>query len=377
MKKYLYDIWEKSGKNGQSFIISGIVILCFSIVFSTGDSKSIVTNIPVVTISSVKQETIPQIIKVPSVLKAHAEVLIRSRVDGQIKKIHFVEGQVVEENALLFSLDDDLLQAQLRQAEASAEKNSAFLSQSEKEMERYRILVKKNIVTQSAVDQLEATTKSNRANLNADKAQIDSLKLEIGYTQIKCPVKGIAGFVKAEPGTFVRQAEDLSLVSIVQIDPIDVIFEIPEKYLSQVLSNGLERVKISLTDINGKSIDNICNPIAIDQGVNAKSGVFSLKVSIENKGLRLRPGMSVNGTLELDSYKDVIVVPSNAVLTGQNGNYVYIFDKKVRKVKKQNVKVKDTLDKIVILESGLEEGQFVVTEGQILLKDDMTVRMKS
>jgi|LakMenE01Jun11ns_1017448.scaffolds.fasta_scaffold9856220_2 multidrug efflux system membrane fusion protein len=376
MKYHLYAIWQKADKRHQSFIGSGAVAVCFLIWFFVSSSSSVAVNVPTVTIAYVKRQTIPQIIKVPSILKAHAEVLIRNRVDGQIKKIHFNEGQVVEEGALLFSIDDDLLQNQLKQIEASAEKNTALLAQSEKEMKRYQILVKKSIVTQSAVDKLEATLKSNKANLDADKAQIDSLKLQIGYAQIKSPMNGIAGFVKAEPGAFVRQSEDMPLVSIVQIDPIDVIFDIPEKYLSQVLNNSMDNIRITLTDINQKSVSNACKPSAIDQGVNAKSGVFSLKVSVENKNLHLRPGMSVNGSLELDSYKDVLVVPNDAVLIGQEGSYVYTFDQKTKKVKKKNIKIKDTLEKTIVIESGLQESDIVVTEGQIRIKDGITAKAK-
>lgn len=377
MKDYIYKYWQKSNKKQLSFIGGGCVAICLLIWFFVGNSVSVVADIPIIETACVKRQTLPQIIKVPAVLKAHAEVLIRNRIDGQIKKVHFQEGQVVEENSLLFNLDDDLLQAQLKQMEASAEKNTALLAQSEKEMKRYQVLVKKSIVTQAAVDQLEATLKSNKANLDADQAQISSLKLQISYAQIKSPVRGIAGFVKVQPGTFVRQAEDVPLVSIVQVDPIETIFEIPEKYLPQVLNAGIEKIKVTLTDVNEKLISNACKPIAIDQGVNAKSGVFSLKFSIENKDLHLRPGMTVNGFLELDSYKDVIVVPSDAVLIGQDGNYVYTFDKKTQKVKRQNVKIKDTLDKTTIVESGLKENDFVVIEGQIRLKDGAMTKSKS
>lgn len=377
MKNRLYGYWQKSDKKHLSFIGGVCIAICFLIWFFVGNSVSVVADIPLIETACVKRQTLPQIIKVPSVLKAHAEVLVRNRIDGQIKKVHFQEGQVVEENALLFSLDDDLLQAQLKQMEASAEKNAALLAQSEKEMKRYQVLVKKGIVTQSAVDQLEATLKSNKANLDADHAQINSLKLQISYAQIKSPLKGIAGFVKVQPGTFVRQAEDLPLVSIAQVDPIETIFEIPEKYLPQALNVGIEKIKVTLTDVNEKPISNSCKPIAIDQGVNAKSGVFSLKFSIENKDLHLRPGMTMNGILELDSYKDVMVVPNDAILIGQDGNYVYTFDKKTQKVKKQNVKVKDTLDKTTIVESGLKENDFVVIEGQIRLKDGITAKSRS
>ncbi len=335
-----------------------------------------VVDLPVVTIRQVQRQTLPQNLKVAASFTPHREVLVRSRIDAQLKKIHFQEGQVVEAGALLFSLDDDLLQAQLKQAEAGFQKNTALVVQSEKELKRHQTLLKKGVATQSAVDLLYATMLGHKASVSADTAQVELLKLQVGYAQINSPLKGIAGFAQVKPGNIVRLAEDLTLVSVMELDPIDVIFEIPEKYLPQVLANGIATLKVNLVDVNQKPLKNSCKPVAMDQGVNPKSGVFSLKVTVENPQLQLRPGMSVSGNT------DVLVVPSSAVLMGQNGSYVYVVDSKadgkadtkIQKVRRQMVKVRDSFDQTAIIETGLTEGESIVTAGQIRLKEGQAVR---
>lgn len=123
----------------------------------------------------------------------------------------------------------------------------------------------------------ETEVKKAQGSADADKAVVESLELQIGYAQIKLPISGIAGFIKAEPGSFVLQAEGTSLVSIAKINPIEAVFEIPEKYLSTVLQKGLESLEVKVFDVNNKEILNKNKPIAIDQGINAKAGVFALK----------------------------------------------------------------------------------------------------
>ncbi len=375
MKDRILHIWLGTSvkqKKAAACMVVAFILLSW---FFTWD-KVPTSNLPLVSTEVVKCQTIPQKIKIASTLIPQAEVLIRNRIDSQIREVHFKEGQLVEEGDMLFTLDDDLLQSQLKQEEANLEKNEALVIQSEKELKRNEILLKKGAATQSVVDTLVATMKGNKANQEGSEAQIELLKLQIGYAQIKSPVKGLAGFVKLQPGNVVRQSETAPLVSVVSIDPISVIFDIPERYMSQVLSKGLETIKVSLIDVNNKPLKNLSKPVAIDQGVNSKSGVFSLKVLVENSALSLRPGMSVNGILEIGSYNDAIVIPSTAVLSGQNGSYVFVFDDKQKTVKRRTVKVRDSFDGIAIIENGLKSGEIVVTEGQIHLKDGVVVRKR-
>ncbi len=375
MKDRILHIWLGASVKQKIAAIFMVVVFVFLSWFFSSD-KMLASDLPLVSTEVVKCQTIPQKIKIASTLIPQAEVLIRNRIDSQIRKVHFKEGQLVEEGDMLFTLDYDMLLSQLKQAEANLEKNDALVVQSEKELKRNEILLKKGAATQSVVDTLVATMKGNKANQEATEAQIELLKLQISYAKIKSPVKGITGFVKLQPGTVVRQSETTPLVSVVSIDPIDVVFDIPERYMSQILSKGLETIKVSLIDVNDKPIKNLSKPVAIDQGVNSKAGVFSLKVLVENADLSLRPGMSVNGNLEIGSYNNAIVIPSNAVLSGQDGSYAFVFDDKQKTAKRRTVKVRDSFDGIAIIESGLKNGEIVVTEGQIHLKDGVVVRKR-
>ncbi|MEI6188221.1 MAG: hypothetical protein WCP46_06970, partial [Alphaproteobacteria bacterium] len=138
----------------------------------------------------------------------------------------------------------------------------------------------------------------------------------------------------------------------------------------------LRTLSWSLKNIIRCQPQNLSKPVAIDQGVNSKAGVFSLKVLVENADLSLRPGMSVNGNLEIGSYNNAIVIPSNAVLSGQDGSYAFVFDDKQKTAKRRTVKARDSFDGIAIIESGLKNGEIVVTEGQIHLKDGVVVRKR-
>lgn len=356
-------------------IILAMLTYLILLIFSPSKENSI--NIPNVTIAKVAKQTLPIEIKVPSSLIANAEVLIRTRIDGQIKKVHFQEGQYVNENDLLFTIDDDLLETQLAQAKANLEKDIAQLEQTKKILTRNQSLLKKQIVTKAAIDQYDAEVKKAQGSVDADKALVESLELQISYAQIKSPISGIAGFIKVEPGSFVRQAEDANLVSIVKINPVEAVFEIPEKYLSTVLQKGLENLTIKIFDVNNKEIFNKNQPTAIDQGINAKSGVFALKVAIYNENMQLRPGMSVTGNITLGNFENVTTIPINALLSAQDGSYVFVYDTISQKVKRQLVKVTDNVESNVIIESGLKPEQMVVIQGQINIKDGMAVKANS
>lgn len=376
MKEHILHIWLGYSARQRNMAIGFVAAIVCTLWFFSG-SKTTYLEVPLVAVEVVKCQTIPQKLKIAAILIPQSEVLIRNRIDSQIKEVHFQEGQLVKEGDLLFTLDEDILQSQLKQAEATLEKSEAQAVQAEKEFKRNEVLLKKGAVTQSTVDMLEATMKASKATVEETEAEIALLKLQIGYVKITSPVMGIAGFVKLQPGSVVRQSENAPLVSVVRIDPIDVVFDIPERYMPQILKEGVEAIKVNLVDINNQPIKNHCNPVALDQGVNPKSGVGSLKVEVENAGLSLRPGMSVSGILEIGVYKDAVVVPSTAVLSGQQGSYVFTYDTKQKTVIRQTVKVQDSFDGVAIIETGLKEGVEVVTEGQINLKDGLVVRKRT
>jgi multidrug efflux system membrane fusion protein len=361
-------------KNITLIIIA--ILLCIVFINLRANNQNVI-NIPEVAVQKVTKKTLPLEIKVPSSFIANESISIRSRIDGQIKQIHFKEGQLVHEGDLLFTIDDDLLKAQLAQTKANIAKNEAQLEQAKKVLIRNKMLLEKKIITKSAIDQYEASVKTAQGSLDADKAQADWLELQIGYAKIKAPITGIVGFIKIEKGSFVRQSADSTLVSITNIETIEAIFEIPEKYLTNVLKKGIENLIVKIFDVTGKVLNNACKPLALDQGVDTKAGVFLLKVAIENKDMHLRPGMSITGTIQLGEFENAITISPKALLSAQDGNYVFVYNATNKKVRRQLVKIIDTVNDNVIIENGLAEGQMVVTAGQIHIKDQTAVKIIS
>ena len=350
-------------------IIGAVIlsILTLTICLIAVKKKKPEKDIPFISIVKPKRQTLPLTLSIPSTFQATADVSIRNRVDGLIKKVHFKEGQPVKEGDLLIEIDDELLQTQLRQAESTKIKDAAALSQSEKELARNTELAKRDMASKSAFDKVEAITKGFRASVASDQALIDSLKIQIGYARIKSPLSGVAGFLKVDVGNFVRQSENVPLVSIKQIDPITVLFEIPERFVPALLKSKMESINVSLTDIADKPIQAKAKVVAFNSGVDTKSGTLWVKVEVENKNITLRPGMSVVGKIQFGEYKNAITIPVEALQMGQDGAFVFTYDEKNKIVTKKPVVVKDTLDAVVIIESGIADSDVIVTEGQIRL----------
>jgi multidrug efflux system membrane fusion protein len=357
-------------KKKKIIVAVALCIMVASIALITYKNEKPAKDAPFISVTTPKRQTLPLTLSIPSTFQATADVSVRNRVDGAIKKIHFKEGQPVKEGTLLIEIDDELLQTQLRQAEATMAKDAAALSQAEKELARNTELAKRDMASKSAFDKVEATTKGLRASVTSDQALIDSLKIQISYARIKSPLNGIAGFLKTDVGNFVRQSENAPLVSIKQINPITVLFQVPERFVPALLKSKMESIKVSLTDIADKPIKTNAKVVAFNSGVDTKSGTLWIKVEVENKDLTLRPGMSVVGKIQFGEHKNVITLPVDALQMGQDGAFVFTYDKKNKTVKKAPVVIKDTLDTAVIIESGISDTDIVVTEGQIRLTHD-------
>ncbi len=360
--------------------ISSALILCaatLAICLIVSKEKKPDKDIPIISITTPKRQTLPLTLSIPSTFQATADVSIRNRVDGAIKKIHFKEGQSVKEGDLLIEIDDELLQTQLRQAEAALFRDVALLSQAEKELARNTELAKRDMASKSVFDKVEAAAKSLQAAVASDKAQIDSLKIQIGYTHIKSPLNGIAGFLKVDLGNFVRQSENVPLLSIKKIDPLTVLFEVPERFVPALLQSKMESINVTLTDALDKPIKTQAKVVAFNSGVDTKSGTLWVKVATQNTDLMLRPGMSVVGKIKFSEHKNVLTIPIEALKMGQNGSFVFTYDAKSNTVKMKPVVVKDTLDAVIVIDSGLVDTDTIVTKGQIRLTDGTKVSLQN
>lgn len=375
----MWKIWLAPLKSiNKNYLILLGVVLSGHILFTVYKRfQSIPDQDPVVQVCAVTLKDIPNILSIPSVLKATTEVMVRSRIDGMIKEIHFCDGAKVIKGQRLFSIDDDQLQAQYKQAESNWEKDKAQLAQARREAERHQPLLKKKFISQSAMDSLTMNVQTLEAAIKADEAVMKNIKLQIDYAKIHSPINGIAGFITIDVGNFVRQAENTPLVTIMDVHPLTVEFDIPEKYLMHLLHQNLENIHITLEDINGTPLNHKCHAVAIDQTVNPQAGVIKLKTNVENHEEALRPGMTVTGHVQIHVYKNALVIPQASLSTGQLDQYVFVYNPQDHTVVRRTVKIQEVIGEQVIVISGLTKGEMVVTNGQVRLKSGMSVKLLS
>lgn len=359
-----------------------IVILVAAIVmFFFKDKNPVKKHPPQISVESVIKKTVPIEIKVPGLTQSQEAIQIRSRVDGIIKQLHFQEGQIVKENDLLFTLDDETVQAQLRQAEANLSKNMALFEDAKAEVKRNQPLLKKGFITQSAFEQLQANMKSLEGETKSDQAAIDLMKVQLGYTKIQSPIMGLIGFNKIVLGNFVRSAENTPLVSIVKIDPLEAVFNLPERYLPYLLNQDHSKIEVQLLTMNGDAISQKASLFAVDNEVKANAGIIPIKVKIENPLVNdkpgLIPGQYVVAVLKLGVKENSLVVPLSAVQNGQNGSYVFVYDSKEQNVRYRSIKLGLTTNTEAVVIDGLQENEKVVTSGQIRLSDKSKVSVAS
>ncbi|MDP3371881.1 MAG: efflux RND transporter periplasmic adaptor subunit [Candidatus Paracaedibacteraceae bacterium] len=343
----------------------------------TKEKKKQIENAPLISVEKPKRQTLPRILNVPSTFEETEHISVRARVDGFIKKVYFKEGDPVKEGDPLIDIDDDLLQTQLRQAEAALQKNMAQLAQSENEFKRQSNLAKKDMASKSTFETAEATVKGLKASVLSDQAYVDSLKIQISYTHIKSPINALSGFLKVNIGNFVRQSENTPLLSLKQIDPITILFEVPERFAVELLRLPMKSIKISLTDILNSPIREKVNVVSFDNSVDKKSGTMRIKASVTNQEFKLRPGMSVVGNIQFGELKDVLTIPVDALQIGQNGSFIFIFDEKTNVVKKKPVVSKNIIGSVAIIDSGISDTDLVVTEGQIRLSDGAKAKIQN
>ena len=361
---------------------SVIVIVVAAMAMFFFKSKSVTKkHPPQISVESAVKKTVPIEVKVPGLTQSQEAIQIRSRVDGIIKQLHFQEGQIIKENDLLFTLDDETLQAQLRQAEANFAKNMALFEDAKADVKRNKPLIKKGFITQSAFEQLQANMKSLEGSTQSDQAAIDLMKVQLGYTKIKSPITGLVGFNKIVLGNFVRAAENTPLVSIVKVNPLEAVFNLPEMYLPRLLNQDRSKIEVQLLTMNGDALSQKASLFAVDNEVKSNAGIIPIKVKIENPLVNdkpgLIPGQYVVAVLKLGVEENSLVVPLSAVQNGQNGSYVFVYDSKEKIVRYRSIKLGLTTNTEAVVVDGLKENEKVVTSGQIRLRDKSKVLVAS
>jgi multidrug efflux system membrane fusion protein len=357
-----------------------------------------------VKVATVEMRSVPVEIKAVGSVEAYSTISIKSRVTGALDKVYFKEGDSVKEGDPLFDIDPrpyeeairqieaNLLRdtALLRQAEANVDRDQAAVDFSAAQAARIRKLTDQGIYSREQLDQAEADLKAKNGVLRADRAVIESArgavradeasisnaKLNLSYCHILSPVSGRTGNVMLKRGNLIK-ADDAELVAIHEINPIYVTFSVSESRLAEIrrqMNGSKLHVTALIEDVRPESVDGVVT--FLDNSVDSTTGAIRLKATFNNSSNKLWPGQFVNVRVKLSDLPNAAVIPPQAVLVSQNGEYVFIV-KPDNHVEQRPITVSLRTDKLVAVEKGVEPGEQVVVDGHVRLMPGSKVKVGS
>jgi multidrug efflux system membrane fusion protein len=338
-------------------------------------NPSLSPSAPAVTIAQVIRKTVSPRLSFPATLVSLNVANLKARIEGQVIGIHFEDGELVKKDQLLFTLDDYLLQTQLAQAEGSLARDKANLHFAESEVKRNKILAQRNIASESKLEQAIATADSNRGSVQVDQAMIDQYKVQISYTKILSPIEGKIGFRNIDIGSIVRPTDEAPLVTIAQLNPIEVHFSLPERYLPFLQAKDPSKIEVEIMLISNRLYPYKGYIKSINNQIDTSTGSILVSAQFPNPNLQLLPGQYVKVELSLEKSSKALIVPINAIQIGQTSSYVYVYQPENKKVHHRPIVSEALDDKAVEIKKGVKEGEFVITSGHLKLKDNMEVRI--
>jgi multidrug efflux system membrane fusion protein len=358
------------------------LILCAAFVACTGgdakqQAQAASPHAVSVAIAPVTQQDMPVYLVGLGSVTAFYTANIKSRVDGQIMRVNFQEGQTVKEGDLLILIDPRPYQVQLEQMQAQLFKDQASLRDARLNFDRYTTLIPSGSIAQQQVDTQKATVDQLDGQVRTDQAQIDNAKLELVYCNITAPFTGRVGLRQVDPGNIVHAADTNPMLILTQLQPIAVVFTLPEDQLPIVA----QHMKNSTLLVEAYSRDNQIKLATgklqtIDNQIDQTTGTAKLKAVFDNKDNQLWPNQFVNANLLLETQKKSTVLPTAAILRGPQGTFVYLV-KPDKTVEARTVTIALTQGNTTAVASGLKPGDTVVTDGQDKLQTGSKIEARS
>ena len=328
-----------------------------------------------VTAGTVAVADVPVYLHGIGTVQAYNMVVVKTRVDGQIVKVDFKEGQEVKEGDPLFQIDPRPYQAALEQAEANRQKDQAQLVTAQIDLDRYQQLLPTGYQTRQSYDQQKGQVAQFQAAIKADEAQIDTAKLNLAYADIRSPIDGRLGARLVDKGNLVRAGDNNSLVTITEIKPIFVSFTLPQQTLDDIKQNQ-QSAPLVVRAVAGDDKTELADGrlTLIDNTIDQATGTIHLKARFDNQDERLWPGEFVNVRVILSVRRGVATVPSQTVQQGPEGHFAYVV-KPDDTVERRDVGVAAIQDGIAVITKGLSPGERVVVEGQYRLTNGARVKV--
>lgn len=300
-----------------------------------------------------------------------ASVTVRSRVDGQLDSVKFTEGAMIKKGDVLAQVDPRSFQVQVQQAEATLERDRATLENAQRDLARYDTLGK--LVTQQQIDTQRAQVATLNASIKLDEAAIANARLQLDYARITSPINGVAGIRTVNPGNLVHASDTSGIVTITQLDPISVVFTLPQDVLpkvSKALASGNPQVEVF--DRAGTMSLGTGKLTVLDNLVNADTGTLRLKAELANPNRGLWPNQFVKARVAIEVKKGVLSVPAAAISRGPSGDFVYVVSAN-NTAEQRSVKVDSIEGERALLASGLSPSEHVIVDGQDQVKPGGTV----
>jgi multidrug efflux system membrane fusion protein len=327
------------------------------------------------------QSPTPILVTAIGTVQSIATVMIKSRIDGEIAKVNFEEGQEVKEGDILFTLDDRALRAQVQQAEANLERDRAQLERNQLEVKRQTELAGRGVASAQKLEDVKTSVAVSDATVRASEATAENARVNLNYTSIRAPITGRTGSVALKRGNVVKAVDTaptvMPLVTITQLRPIYVAFTVPEQYLAGLRGAMTAGPVPVVATVPSQPQAPVTGTLTfIDNQVDVATGTILLRAKFANDDDRLWPGQFVNVTLTLGTQENAVVVPSGAIQVGPNGPYVFVIRQdstvELRLVKPDRV----VGDKTVVAE-GIAAGERVVVDGQLRLGNGTRVAVQA
>jgi multidrug efflux system membrane fusion protein len=331
---------------------------------------------PVVTATAERRDVPHQLLAIGAV-EAYSTVSVKTQVTGELTGVYFKEGDDVKKGQLLFTLDKRQYEAAIRRAEGTLARDVAQGDNARAQARRYEALWKEGVASKEQYDAMLTAADAQDAAVRADRGALEDAKVQITYCTLYSPINGRTGNLIVHQGNMVKANDVPSLVNINQVQPIYATFTVPEKFLPEIrarMRGG--RLRVLALAPNDSATPAVGALSFVDNGVDSTTGTIKLKAQFVNADRRLWPGQFVNVTMTLGTAANAVVVPSQALQTGQQGQFVYVI-KPDMTAEARPVTPGETDNGVTIISKGIEAGEKVVTDGQLRLAPGSRVEVKA